>query len=445
MRRKIAQDVVNSGIAQIGNLCISFIVSVIIARSLGAESRGVLAAALLLPGITMALTFSGLMPPIIYFIAAGKWEHQQIFQRIWTLSTWVAIFGAFVIFVIYQFKSLIVEFVPEKFLWFSFLLLPLSLCEQVMKAVLTALRDYGTIKKIVLFQAVFQLLTIGLLCWLDAVTVFITLALQFSAILLGIVACCLEIRRLGIPIFVKYSLALEPVMPAIRYGLKSHGANLAQFFNYRLDQILITGFLGPVSLGVYTIALGLSEKLWVVTKDVAGVIFPAVSGSQEDENIEELTVFIGKVGLYATIALAAILAAAVIIFSETIYGDSYASLKLPFLILLPGVIALSLGRVLSNYLAGVGQPELGMCGAIFALLLNLPISLILTPQIGLAGAAVGTGVAHLASTFYICRAFSKRAKCSVFHLIIFNKSDFFSIKEAIMKIVDKFYSYKKLK
>ena len=431
---KLTKNIFHSAIAQFGNLAISFIISVIVARILGAEGRGTVAAALLLPSIAIALTLNGLLAPITYFVASKEWGKNVIFQRIWTLVSWLVLASILVVFGLYLLKDSIISFVPAKLLLLALLMLPLFLIEQVFKSVLIGFTLYKEIKQVVLIQGSVQLMGVIVLWLTNSLSVYSALAVQLVGIALSAIGYGREIRKVNIPMLVPLSLKVEPVREAIRYGIKTHLSNIAQFFNYKSDQIIIASFLGPFSLGVYAVALSLSEKLWVVTRDIAGVLLPTVSGNKDDLDMENFTVFLGKTGFYATLFAAVVLSILVILFAEDVYGKTYVGLEVPFLILLPGIVAMSLGRVVANYLAGIGFPELNMKASMFSLLVNLATSLSLVWIMGVAGVALGTSIAHITATIYVLISFNKLSKCRFVDLILFSKNDMLIIKNAWVKM-----------
>ena len=52
---------------------------------------------------------------------------------------------------------------------------------------------------------------------------------------------------------------------------------LLTFLNYKIDIFLTNFFLGPVSVGVYIIAVGISEILWILSHSASTVIFPRLA------------------------------------------------------------------------------------------------------------------------------------------------------------------------
>src|SRR3970282_1341442 len=63
----------------------------------------------------------------------------------------------------------------------------------------------------------------------------------------------------------------------IRYGAQGQIANLAQLFNYRLDQFLVAAFVSRAGVGHYTVAVGLSESVWWISSAVAMVLVPRLT------------------------------------------------------------------------------------------------------------------------------------------------------------------------
>ena len=62
---------------------------------------------------------------------------------------------------------------------------------------------------------------------------------------------------------------LESLRDQIRYGAQGQIANLAQLFNYRLDQFLVAAFVSRAGVGHYTVAVGLGESVWWLSSSVA--------------------------------------------------------------------------------------------------------------------------------------------------------------------------------
>ena len=68
---------------------------------------------------------------------------------------------------------------------------------------------------------------------------------------------------------------------------------------------------------------------------------------------------------------------------------------------MPGVWALSLGKLLAIHLAGAGRPKVGTVAAVASLIATLALDLLLIPLWGIQGAAIASSVAYTLSTVII--------------------------------------------
>jgi len=292
-----------------------------------------------------------------------------------------------------------------------------------LKYVLAGFQEYKKIKNIVFIQAAQQVFVILLLWYFSKITVVSVISLQVVVMFVGIISAYYLIRKKEINVFIRPLLDRNRLKPCLSYGIKSHVANLAQFFNYKIDQFLIALYLGAASLGVYTVGVQLVEKLWLVTRDISGVLLSTVSGNQDNKETAAVVLGAGKIGLYVTVAAAVGLSILVYAFCEFIYGVEYIDMIFPILILMPGIVALSLCKIIASYLAGIGRPELNMRASLISLGFNLIISFSLIPTYGLIGAAIGTSIAHFCATIYVIIVFLKITGFKLKRLLWISKSD----------------------
>jgi O-antigen/teichoic acid export membrane protein len=100
-------------------------------------------------------------------------------------------------------------------------------------------------------------------------------------------------------------------------------------------------------------------------------------------------------------------------FIEIVYSPEFASAYGPMLVLLPGVVLLGSGKILTNEIAGRGYPQYNSIASGVSLVLTIGLDLLLIPRLGVLGAAVASSVAYvviflLAIHFY--RVVSRRTQ-----------------------------------
>jgi O-antigen/teichoic acid export membrane protein len=138
--------------------------------------------------------------------------------------------------------------------------------------------------------------------------------------------------------------------------------------------------------------VSLAELTFFVPDAVSTVFFPRVAGMEResaDEKVASVTRFTVLITLVATLALIPAAFAAV----NLVLPDFRDSLA-PFLVLLPGIICLTVAKVLASYVGGLGIPLRVAMASGSALAVNIVANLILIPSLGIMGAAVASLVSY---------------------------------------------------
>lgn len=187
--------------------------------------------------------------------------------------------------------------------------------------------------------------------------------------------------------------------PVLRFGLPLAGANLLGYSLLNADYAIIGAFLGPVELGIYTLAFTVASwSTSVMQSTINSVAMPAFSAMRAGS--AELHGFLAKTSRLVALIAFPITALTIALAGELVavlYGEPWAAAApvLQVLALYGGIFAVSL--LLSNLLVGQGR-----AGSVFGvqaawLIVLIPaVGLSLGP-FGLPGAAwVHVGVIALA-------------------------------------------------
>ena len=190
-----------------------------------------------------------------------------------------------------------------------------------------------------------------------------------------------------------------------RYGLPYYPGSLTQFFSVRLDVFLLAFMLADPSspIGWYSMAVTIASLVFFLPNAVSTLFFPHVAGSNRDDSDRQVPM-VARVTLLMTAAIALALIPVAVVLITVLLPDFQPSLP-PLFVLLPGVVSLSLTKVLSSYVAGVGRTSWTSFVNVSALGLNIVANLLLIPAIGILGAAA----ASLISYTYSAVAFSVMA------------------------------------
>ena len=192
---------------------------------------------------------------------------------------------------------------------------------------------------------------------------------------------------------------------ALRFGLQGWGANLLQQINYRFDVLILGGFATASAVGVYSVALTLTSAAWVLPQALQTVLFPreaslsesARSGDITPEASDAATAKAVRHGVLLTVPAGVLIAALLLVAVPLLYGSEFKeTTKLGF-VLLPGVLLLGVGKVLSSAIAGRGYPRYTLYITAIAAPLTLGLYFGLIPPYEQWGAAVGSSVSYALS------------------------------------------------
>jgi O-antigen/teichoic acid export membrane protein len=102
-------------------------------------------------------------------------------------------------------------------------------------------------------------------------------------------------------------------------------------------------------------------------------------------------------------------------------------------ILLPGVVLLTVFKVMNMDLAGKGKPYIAMKSMVVPLVINVLCNLYFIPLYGSKGAAISSLISYSSASFFFLYFYSKETQIPIREILGYKKSDF----EPIMGIVSK--------
>jgi len=179
---------------------------------------------------------------------------------------------------------------------------------------------------------------------------------------------------------------------SLGYSLRGYVAALFAFVALRLDLLLIQYLLGVEQAGYYSVAVTLTDALYMLPVTVGTILFPTLSGMCDDAQRWRFSKRIaGVIGLVMT-AIAVITSFGAGRLIQTLYGSAFQPATAAFVWLLPGIVLLSVSSLLMNYLASIGMPPIVMYSSGIAAIANVALNLKLIPSLGIQGASISMTV-----------------------------------------------------
>jgi O-antigen/teichoic acid export membrane protein len=248
----------------------------------------------------------------------------------------------------------------------------------------------GARNAVVLTQAIVYLVATGILLLLGVGAAALVVGSIVSYVLSGALAA----RHLS---FVAPLAAMRVTRTDVRryaaFGARGQVGQLAQYLNYRLDALILGALTGSGAVGVYAVATSLAEVVSQVSNASATVAFGELARVDGEPTIVARLV---RTVLAAAIGTAVLTGIGGVMAIPVVFGDRFAESTAPFLILLPGVVALSVVKMLSAAFVASGNPGRMTIATLVSLGLTITLDIALVPTLGAVGAAIASTAAYAA-------------------------------------------------
>lgn len=412
------KDVFRVGFSQILIISFGLMTSIITARFIGPEGNGIIASLTVFPSLFMSIGSLGIRQSTTYFLGKGIFTEEQIktaITQIWVMTTFVSVFICFLLMFYFSSAG------SNIFLVFLALLpLPFSLFNTYNSGIFLGKNEIKTFNKINWIPAFIVLLA--------SIAFVILMELGVRGAMLAIVggpACMFVVllfkNRFLRAFSLKYDWDIISRMLSlgIVYAISLFVVNL----NYKMDIILMDKLSTPFELGIYSKGAGITTYLWQIPMLFSTIVFARSAVSKDDVG------FSLKVAqlLRVSFILVGICSIILMLFSEIIiigmYGESFRGSISVLTYLLPGVLILTIYKVMNMDLAGKGKPWVSMKAMIPALMLNLILNLTLIPKFGANGAAVSSTLSYAVAGILFLFFYSKAVKVPLRDILTYKRTD----------------------
>lgn len=396
-------------------LPLTILSGIFIARFLGPEGKGILVMIVLIATILKLISGCGFEFANVYFISKDKKRLDEILTNnifVWLLSI-VALTALAMFLKNFLLRTFLPNFDPLMFS-FAVIVFPFLLWLSFALSIFQGLEKYKEFNLLKLAEPFTKLITIVCLVVFLKMGLFGGICSVTLSYLLPTILSFILLFKLARP---KLSVDKRLLEDSIKYGLKGQIGLFFQFFNYRLDMFLVYYFLGINAVGFYTISVTIAELLWQIPNSVALTLFPRVS-AKDKKSANEFTCKISRVSVSIMLVTAIICGLLSTYLIPVLYGSRFSVSIRPLQILLPGVIAFGIVKILTGYLHGRGKPQFGSIVTVCALLLTLVFGFYLIPKLGIIGAALATTIAYGFSLILTVFLFVKESELKLWQFLI---------------------------
>jgi len=439
---EFSKNIFITSVTQILQLIAGIGASIVIARCLGPEGKGIYSLAILFFALLINFTDFGIGPASVFYIGRGKYPLKEVLGADIIFSILISFFTTIVgIIIIFFFGEKIFHGVPIEYLVLIMIVVPFWFFLSFINYILLGLqkfKKFNFIKLIVPFISLILVVFLLLSHQINVRTVIIT---QIISYFIACFVLFFQVKKETTGLF--FSLNKNIFRDFFSYGIKNYLGNIFSFFHYKVDMFLINIFLNPLAVGFYSIAVGMAQQIWFVSESAGMVLFPRVSSETSEKKLKEFTPLVCRNILFVTLLLAIFLFVIGRWLIILLYSEQFFNSVLPFQILLIGTAMISGRTILANDLYGRGKPMLNAYITGSAVILNIILNILWIPKFGIAGAAWAASVSYTVSSIITTLVYSKISGNKIRDILLIKQSDFKFYQDLIILIKNKYFNFSK--
>ncbi len=180
-------------------------------------------------------------------------------------------------------------------------------------------------------------------------------------------------------------------------------STLAIALYMKIDQVMIKNMLNDREVGLYAVAVKLSEFWYFIPGIICGSVFPAIMNAKKI-NINLYKQRIKKLNLLMFI-VAFLIALPVSIFAESIiyilFGHDYISASTVLSLYVWAGISVSINLSVNQFLVSENMTKIYFISTMLGAIINILLNLLLIPKIGIIGSAIATTISYTLVTIFI--------------------------------------------
>ncbi len=385
-----SRKVVETFATRVTLIGLGLLTSIVVARILGPERRGIFSVAMTLGAIATQFGNIGLHVSNTFLVARNPRTLPALVGNSLAVGMGAGLFLALTIWVVFTFRPSL-ALLQGNILFLALIWIPLSLTYLFFQNLLIGIQDIRSFNKIELTGKILSLSLIGLLIFVGSVTVAAVFITNLIILVFSLIWSFNRLRSASERIL-RFSVKL--FTENISYGFKAYVVALFSFLVIRIDLLMVQYYKGFEQAGYYSIAANMGELIYTLPMVVASILFPKLSGMPRLESKWRLARKTSWVvaGFLAISTIVSIWVGRWMIL--LLYGKSYLPSVDSFLWLLPGVFFLGVQTVLVQFLNSLGFPKVILWGWGAVTLLNIGMNLWFIPQWGIIGASFSSSICY---------------------------------------------------
>lgn len=356
----------------------------ILAQSLGVDGRGTVAAAVAPLLLATSVATLGLPEALTYRIARNRSTMGSGLLKSAGFALVSSVAAVFAILLFSPWLSGGDEALAALMVVASLAVVP-SILVALTRGAAAGLQEWRLVAIEKAISSGLRLVVICTLAVVDHLTVFsAALVLAFTPCIGGVIYLLIGVRARGLPVPAEKESARA--MQLLGFGSRVWIGSMSGILLMRLDQTIMVPLSGSYELGLYVVAVSISEVPLIINAAMRDVSFSSEAARFDPHRLVRAS-RVSSVGVgLISIAIAGTMWA----WLPLLFGEDFRPAVSVALILLLAVALGNPGSIAGAGLSAVGRPGLRSISLLIACLLNVGLMILLVPALGATGAALST-------------------------------------------------------
>jgi O-antigen/teichoic acid export membrane protein len=414
-------------------LLVRTLISIVIARVLGADGKGVFTTVLTLAGTFVSVFSFGFTESVTYFIAQNKLKENYL-QSILLISVSLVFLSLIILYFVEPIiQKNILSGIPPTLINYVYLFIFFNLFNNLFSSFLKGRKEFAISNYLSIFVSVFRLALMATVAVFHEADVQMFIGISLIVSVTNSLYAYYYLSTKSDSIF---SIAnfKAPYISLFNYGIKSHVGSLLSQLEYQTDIFIMLIFLSPEAIGYYSISYGTALIIRYITNSLNNVLFPELSS--RTSKVDAITVN-NKV-IRANIFLNGIASIMIIMIGYPLiyygYGIEFKISYLIMIILIPGIWIDSVFRILLTWYKGINQPQISSLFTTFSLIINVILFYYFVPVYGIYGAGIATLATYIIRTIGIVYYYYHNENIDISEVLFIKRHEISIIYSQLMKL-----------
>lgn len=415
---KMVKDIITTVLTRGVTLFGGFLISVLLARFLGAEGRGIVTVIFLVPTLMFTIADLGVRQATAYFVGQKVHDFNDIIKTTYLIWTATSVISMLIVSGYYGF------FYYGKYsgtlLLIALLSVPFTLFTRYTNGILQGKERIGNINNLELWNIGLNVVLVVVLVGLLRMDVLGATLVNLLLALMVAVQSYLMVRRLA-PFRMGYvkGLPYQFLKKGIAYALALFVLQL----NYRINILMLEQYTDVSSIGIFSVGTVLAELIWQLPAAVGMVLFAKSANSKTEQEAINRAAKLLRMLLPVALAVCIFVALFASVIVNILYGKEFAEASGVIRLLLPGIFIMFFFKVLNADLAGRGKPLFALAAYILPLVLNIVLNLIFIPLYNINGTAIASSISYVIGGLLFLIIYSRNTGVKMKDLLIIKRSD----------------------